>query len=129
VRIPHAWGKAPRRRFLPTSAGPERFSRPSEAISDKAEALRAYGRQANDHELETWAAEIKVRAQRRIGELTRELETSPGKRTDKPSPPSGRGSTQTKEEALEAAGLSKQTASRCEQLAAIPEEPSDAEAN
>jgi hypothetical protein len=31
-------------------------------IRDKAEALRVYGRQRDNRELEHWAAEIKVRA-------------------------------------------------------------------
>ena len=33
---------------------------------DKAEAMRLYAKQANDIELETAAAEIKLRAQRRL---------------------------------------------------------------
>ena len=43
-------------------------------IRDKAEAMRLYAKQANDIELETAAAEIKLRAQRRLGEISRTLE-------------------------------------------------------
>lgn len=39
------------------------------AIRDKAEAVRAYARQANDTELVSLASEIKLRAMRRMGEL------------------------------------------------------------
>jgi len=53
----------------------------AKCIRDQAEALRAYGRQANDHELETWAAEIKLRANRRIGELSAALEKRSGRPT------------------------------------------------
>ncbi|HXD86516.1 MAG TPA: hypothetical protein VN641_08485 [Urbifossiella sp.] len=84
----------------------------------------AYGRQANDHELETWAAEIKLRALRRLGELSKGLEKAKpggarnGKKGGIESPPGGL----SKEQALDDAGLSKQQASRCETIASVPEE-------
>ena len=43
-------------------------------IRDKALALEAYARQANDAEMQRWAAEIKLRAERRAGKLLAELE-------------------------------------------------------
>jgi hypothetical protein len=93
----------------------------AKSIRDKAEALRAYGRQAADHELETWAAEIKLRAQRRIGDLSAALQTKPGPGRGKKTIPSG-GKVFT----LKSAGISTQTASRCEAIASIPEKDFEA---
>jgi len=76
--------------------------------------------------METWAAEIKLRAQRRIGEISRELE--------KARPAGGKGNVvlpqcgSTKTAALQAAGLTPQAAHRCEQIAAIPERRREANA-
>jgi len=82
-------------------------------LHDKAAAIVAYARQRNDVELEVWFAEIKLRASIRIGELVRGLETAERVRTDL-RPTAG---TQTKEAAIEAAGLSRTDAYRCQELA------------
>ena len=47
-------------------------------VKDKAEALRLYARQAHDKDMEIWTAEIKLRAVRRLGELSAALEKSGG---------------------------------------------------
>ena len=39
------------------------------SIRDQAEVLRQYARQIKNVEMEAWVAEIKVRAERRAGEL------------------------------------------------------------
>ena len=90
----------------------------AKAIRDKAAALEAYARQSQDHEMETWAAEIRVRAMRRIGEISKDLAAAKpaGGRGKVVLPTSGR----TKAETLADAGLTVQEANRCEHLAAIP---------
>lgn len=42
------------------------------ALRDKAEAMRAYAKQANDYDMANWAAEIRIRAERRLGEMLKE---------------------------------------------------------
>ena len=46
-------------------------------IRDKAEAMRSYARQAQDPEMQVWAAEIKLRAERKAGEMLEEREKHP----------------------------------------------------
>src|SRR5215831_19385317 len=79
-------------------------------IKDKAEALRAYARQANNPQLEADAWEIRKRAEDKLGELSVALD-----RAHK----SGRGSTvqlpsggKSKAQALKAAGISTSAANR-----------------
>ena len=88
------------------------------AILNKAEALRQYARQHKDVDMERWLCEIKLRAARGIGELTAEMDKSPGARTDQPL---SKGEKKLKKEALKEAGLSKDLVSRCEQIARVPE--------
>lgn len=84
-------------------------------IADKATALKAYATQAHNPELERMAAEIRLRAKRRIGEISADLDTAQGARTDQLLPDAG-----TKLETLKSAGISTSEAHRCEKLAAIP---------
>jgi N6-adenosine-specific RNA methylase IME4 len=95
-------------------------------IQDKAAALAAYGRQAKDTEMETWAAEIRLRAQKRIGELSLALEKSPGGRPPETRPTAGKSFPSPppppKREVLRAAGISTSQAHRAEKLAKVPEE-------
>lgn len=86
-------------------------------IRDKSEAMRLYAQQAKDTELETYAAEIKLRAQRRLGELSRELEKAEAHGGKVCLPIGGK----PKSEVLKAAGVSTSTAHLCEQIAAIAE--------
>ena len=57
-------------------------------IRDKAEAVRVYARQAKDTEMQRWASEIRLRAERKLGELLREMEKAPGGQPDLAGPAS-----------------------------------------
>jgi len=89
-------------------------------ILDKVEALRAYAKQQNDNDMEMWLAEMKLRARRRIGEISRELEKGHkvGQGIDVQLPTGGT----LKKQTLATAGLTKSVAHRCEKIANIPEE-------
>ena len=73
--------------------------------------------------METWAAVIKLRSQRRIGEISKTLEKAPGSRADNPLPAGG---TRFKGDTLKAAGISTSSANRCEEISVIPEEAFEA---
>lgn len=88
-------------------------------IRDKAEAMAAYARQAKDQELILWATEIKVRAERRAGEMLAQVprEQHSGRR------PSNSSDDKTNyQKALEASGLTQSAAYQMERIAAIPDE-------
>lgn len=48
----------------------------AKAIRDKAEAVRVYAKQAGDYDLQNQACEIRIRAERRAGELLVDMQTS-----------------------------------------------------
>lgn len=94
-------------------------------IRDKAVALEAYYRQAKNTEAEIEAANVRLRAERRAGELLKELaraETASGgdvksaSATAKPIP------TSPYAAALERNGMSYQTAHKFQALANVPAE-------
>ena len=90
-------------------------------IRDKAIALETYARQAKNVEAERQACEIRLRAERKAGHLTKQLEKAPGARTDQ-EPLGSMQRGRTKREALEAAGVTTDQAHRWEKLAGIPED-------
>jgi len=49
-------------------------------IRDTAEAVRVYAKQARDLDMQNMAAEIRIRAERRAGQLLLEMEKNPGRR-------------------------------------------------
>lgn len=83
---------------------------------DKAAALQAYARQAKNKQLEVDAAEIRIRAERRLGQmLEQSAETGerarPGEyRKESPAP------------TLSDLGISKDLSSRAQQIASIPDD-------
>ena len=84
-------------------------------IQDRAEAMRHYARQAGDTTLEADAFEIRERAKRRCGQLTRSIEPARANQHVALLPISGKKHTQ-----LIDAGLSKSAAYRNERLADLP---------
>ncbi len=91
------------------------------AWSDKAAAMQAYGRIAKDKTLEVDAAEIRLRAERRLGELLAEQKATIG--LAKPGVKSlvsdeGIDLVPT----LAEAGISYDLSSRAQKLAAVPED-------
>jgi hypothetical protein len=56
--------------------------RPGQARLDYAEALAHYAKQRDDHELDAWMSEIRLRAITQIGKISRELEKAERVRTD-----------------------------------------------
>lgn len=92
-------------------------------IRDKAEAMAAYARQAKDVELITWATEIKVRAERRAGQMLAEMPKAVGAK--------GSGSNQHEVRShdvtapnttLADLGVTKNESSRWQKLAAVTDE-------
>jgi hypothetical protein len=47
-------------------------------IRDKAEAVRTYAKLAGDLDMQNMAAEIRIRAERRAGQLLSDMEKNPG---------------------------------------------------
>lgn len=92
--------------------------------ADKAAALQAYGRMAKDKTLEVDAAEIRIRAERRLGEMIAEQKATVGLNTGA----MGIGKSavvtndRTPKPTLSDAGISKDLSSRAQKLAAVPEE-------
>jgi hypothetical protein len=94
-------------------------------IRDKALALETYARQAKNIDAEWRACEIRLRAERKAGRLSKELEKAPGARTDL-QPPATVAAGSTKQEKLDAAGITEHQARRWEKLAAVPEDQFEA---
>ena len=84
-------------------------------VADFAAALERYARLAKDDQLEAWVAEIRIRAQRRFGEMSLVLQKSSGCNLPNVGPRDHPG----KREILKAAGISKAAANRCEQVARV----------
>lgn len=91
---------------------------------DKAEAMRAYAHQSKNRQLEIDAAEIRIRAERRLGELLIEQKATvglnSGGRPAKETPPHREG-VWDESPALADIGVSYKLSSHAQKVAAIPE--------
>jgi N6-adenosine-specific RNA methylase IME4 len=102
-------------------------------IRDKAEAMRAYARQAKNKDLEVDAAEIRIRAERRLGELIKaQKETRGLNEGGRPAKTAENKSAVSDHPTLsQALGMPKiqaeQLSSRAQKLAAVPEAQFEAE--
>jgi N6-adenosine-specific RNA methylase IME4 len=97
-------------------------------IADKVEALRVYARQAKNRELEINAAEIRIRAERRMGELLTAQKAGKGLATGtrgqlKGSRASGGSVVAPPEKStltLDELGISRKLSARSQAIAAVP---------
>jgi hypothetical protein len=87
------------------------------AIRDKAEAIRVYARQANDTEMQNWAVEIKLGAERRAGELIRQQQDSGALASKEKGRPQKCRDVTT----LKSVGISRDQSAKWQKLAAVPE--------
>lgn len=90
-------------------------------IRDRAEALRLYAKQAGETlEVQNSVAEIKIRAERRAGELLKDMDKAQGRRTDlltSSQPVTMLGQPPT----LSEVGITRMQSSRWQRMAEIPE--------
>lgn len=97
-------------------------------ISDKAEALRVYAQQAKDKQLEIDAAEIRIRAERRLGELLKAQKETVGMNRGaagggkKESPRGSYVEPRDSAPTLAEAGIDKKLSARAQKIAEIPED-------
>lgn len=91
-------------------------------IRDKAEAMAAYARQAKDQDLILWATEIKVRAERRAGEMLSSMEKSTGSKFNGRGPDGEVRRSHDDTATLADIGISKIQSSRWQSLASMSDE-------
>lgn len=99
-------------------------------IHDVSAAMKAYARQAKDKQMEIDASEIRIRAERRLGEMIREQKETVGLNRGGGEPGIGRrgkecGATEephSYKPTLSDAGIDKKLSARSQQIAAIPED-------
>lgn len=99
---------------LPTLA----FVEDAKNVRDMAQAIRHYAKQQKDgHELQNSAAEVKIRAERRMGELLAEMPKNEGQLKQGPQLQSA---TAGVPPTLADLGIEKTLSFRCQQIAQLP---------
>jgi hypothetical protein len=90
-------------------------------IRDGAEVLRAYARIAKNKALEIDAAEIRIRAERKLGVLIVAQKESIGLGRPGPKPAFGSAAERNSPPTLAEAGIDKKLSMRAQHLAAVPD--------
>lgn len=89
---------------------------------DKSAAMQAYARQAKNRQLEVDAAEIRLRSERRLGELIAEQKATIGLATGgQPYQATGSNLAPVERPTLASVGIDKKLSSRAQKLAAVPD--------
>lgn len=97
-------------------------------LRDKADAMRIYAMQAKNKTLEVDAAEIRIRAERRLGEMIASQKETVGLNKGKlKQGPVVVGDDHGEKPKLSDIGISKDLSSRAQKLAAVPEAEFEAE--
>ncbi len=91
-------------------------------IRDRAEAMRAYGKQAKNRRLEVDAAEIRLRAERRLGEIIQQQKETAGLHEGGRPSKTPTQSEGVSKATLSDAGIDYKLSSRAQKMAAVPEE-------
>jgi hypothetical protein len=95
--------------------------------ADRAAATQAYARMAKDKGLEVDAAEIRIRAERRLGEMLREQKVSGGMATGAKGIGKSAVVANDRTPTLSELGVSKDLSARAQKIAAVPEPEFEAE--
>lgn len=91
-------------------------------LRDKSEAVRIYARQAKNKQLEIDAAEIRLRAERRLGELLAAAPKNQGAATEGIGKRGAKGEPRYDQPpTLRDLGIDKKLSARAQKLAAVPE--------
>lgn len=90
--------------------------------ADKAAAMQAYGRMAKDRTMEIDAAEIRIRAERRLGEMLSAQKESGGLNKGAAQSNAVVSDDRVRPPKLSDVGISKDLSSRAQKLAAVPEQ-------
>ena len=81
--------------------------------------MEAYARQAQDNELQIWAGEIKMRAERRAGQMLKDMDKAKGGRPELTGPSSVPVNSVL---TLSEVGITKNQSSQWQKVANVPEE-------